>query len=108
LAQHPRAPAPEPPSGRSVPPSWGRREPAPGHLRLPLKEIGDMNKDQMKVIAKETEGKVRKNIGEATGNMSEQAKGIGQEAMGKVQKNLGDAKEDIKQQKQDRDQDKQH
>jgi uncharacterized protein YjbJ (UPF0337 family) len=68
-----------------------------------------MNKDQMKGVAKETEGKIRKNVGEATGNASEQAKGIGQEAMGKVQKNFGDAKEDVKdQQKQDRDDDKQH
>ena len=71
-----------------------------------------MNKDQMKGVAKETEGKIRKNVGEATDNLSEQAKGIGQEAMGKVQKNFGDAKEDIKdkqqQQKNDRDQDKQH
>lgn len=69
-----------------------------------------MNKDQMKGVAKETEGKIRKNVGEVTGNVSEQAKGIGQEAMGKVQKNFGDAKEDIKQQeeKNDRDQDKQH
>ena len=68
-----------------------------------------MNKDQMKGVAKETEGKIRKNVGEATGNASEQAKGIGQEAMGKVQKNFGDAKEDLKdQQKQDRDDDKQH
>jgi len=69
-----------------------------------------MNKDQVKGVAKETEGKIRKNVGEATGNASEQAKGIGQEAMGKVRKNFGDAKEDIKQQeeKNDRDQDKQH
>ena len=55
-----------------------------------------MNKDQMKGVAKETEGKIRKNVGEATDNTSEQAKGIGQEALGKVQKNFGDAKEDVK------------
>ena len=69
-----------------------------------------MNKDQVKGVAKETEGKIRKNVGEATGNASEQAKGIGQEAAGKIRKNFGDAKEDIKQQQQqnDRDQDKQH
>ena len=69
-----------------------------------------MNKDQMKGVAKEAEGKIRKNVGEATDNVSEQAKGIGQEAMGKMQKNLGDAKEDVKEQqhKQDREQGKQH
>jgi uncharacterized protein YjbJ (UPF0337 family) len=55
-----------------------------------------MNKDQLKGAAKEAEGKVQKNVGDATDNLSQQAKGLGKEAAGKVQKNFGDAKEDVK------------
>lgn len=51
-----------------------------------------MNKDQLKGRVKEAEGKVQKNIGEATGDLSQQAKGLGKEAVGKVQKNVGDAR----------------
>lgn len=64
-----------------------------------------MNKDQAKGVAKEAEGKLRKNIGEATDNVSEQAKGIGKEVAGKVQKNYGDAKEEVKDDLKNRDQD---
>ena len=55
-----------------------------------------MNKDQIKGAAKEAEGKVQKNVGDATDNASQQAKGLGKEVAGKVQKNFGDAKEDVK------------
>jgi uncharacterized protein YjbJ (UPF0337 family) len=62
-----------------------------------------MNKDQVKGAAKEVEGKIQKNVGEATDNASQQAKGLGKEAAGKVQKNYGDAKEDIKDANKDND-----
>jgi uncharacterized protein YjbJ (UPF0337 family) len=62
-----------------------------------------MNKDQLKGAAKEAEGKVQKNVGDATDNLSQQAKGLGKEAAGKVQKNYGDAKEDIKNADKDND-----
>jgi uncharacterized protein YjbJ (UPF0337 family) len=62
-----------------------------------------MNKDQVKGAAKEVEGKIQKNVGDATDNASQQAKGLGKEAAGKVQKNYGDAKEDIKNADKDND-----
>lgn len=62
-----------------------------------------MNKDQVKGAAKETEGKLQKNVGDATDNLSQQAKGIGKEVAGKVQKNFGDAKEDVKDDRENRD-----
>jgi uncharacterized protein YjbJ (UPF0337 family) len=53
-----------------------------------------MNRDQVKGRAKEVAGKVQKEVGKATGNISQQAKGLAKEAVGKVQKNVGDARDD--------------
>ena len=44
----------------------------------------------------EVAGKVKKNVGEATGNNELRAKGAAQETEGKVQKNVGKAKDAVK------------
>ena len=55
-----------------------------------------MNRDQVKGRMKEAEGKVQKEVGDATDSPEDQAKGLGKQAEGKIQKNVGDAREDVK------------
>ncbi len=52
-----------------------------------LEERGVEN--QVKGAAKEMEGKVRGNVGDATDNTSEHLKGRAKELEGKIQKNFG-------------------
>ena len=54
-----------------------------------------MNKDQIKGRIKEAEGKLRKDIGHATGNPEAEAEGAVQEAQGNAQKNFGDLRRKI-------------
>jgi uncharacterized protein YjbJ (UPF0337 family) len=56
----------------------------------------DMNKDQIKGVAKEAAGSIQKKMGDVLGNTSQQGKGLLKEAEGKAQKHLGDVKEAIK------------
>lgn len=51
-----------------------------------------MNKDQIKGAARQTAGKVQKNVGKATGNGTQAVKGAVREAVGKMQKAYGNAK----------------
>jgi len=51
--------------------------------------------NQVKGTAKEMEGQVRGDIGDATDNASEHIKGRAKEAAGKIQKNLGKAERNI-------------
>ncbi len=51
--------------------------------------------NEVKGAAKELEGKVRKNIGDAVDNDSESLKGRAKEAEGKIQKNFGKAERKI-------------
>ena len=51
--------------------------------------------NQVKGTAKEMEGQVRGDIGDATDNASEHIKGRAKEAEGKIQKNLGKAERNI-------------
>jgi uncharacterized protein YjbJ (UPF0337 family) len=51
--------------------------------------------NQVKGTAKEMEGQVRGDIGDATDNTSEHIKGRAKEAAGKIQKNLGKAERNI-------------
>ena len=51
--------------------------------------------NQVKGAAKELEGKVRKNIGDATDNHSEQIKGSAKEMEGKAQRKVGEAESNI-------------
>lgn len=55
-----------------------------------------MNSDHIKGAAKDAEGKVRRTVGTATGDVSEQVKGAAQQVQGKAQKALGDAKDALK------------
>jgi uncharacterized protein YjbJ (UPF0337 family) len=55
-----------------------------------------MNKDQIKGSARETAGRIQKNIGKATANGTQAAKGSIREVAGKIQKGVGNAKEDLK------------
>jgi uncharacterized protein YjbJ (UPF0337 family) len=55
-----------------------------------------MNKNHVKGTAKDAEGKVRRTVGTATGDVSEQIKGAAQQVQGKAQKALGDAQDAVK------------
>ena len=62
-------------------------------------ENKDLNKrglkNEVKGTAKEIEGKVRKGVGNITGNTSEQIKGTAKEIEGKVQKTVGKAQREV-------------
>jgi len=62
-----------------------------------------MNKHQLKGSAKETAGKVQKNVGKATANGTQVAKGKSRELAGKAQKSYGNAIDDVARQKAERD-----
>lgn len=55
-----------------------------------------MNKDQVKGVAKHVGGEIQEQAGKLTGNESQEAKGHAREMEGKIQKNVGDAKEAVK------------
>ena len=55
-----------------------------------------MNTNHVKGAAKDAEGKVRRTVGTATGDVSEQVKGAAQQVKGKAQKALGDAQDAMK------------
>lgn len=55
-----------------------------------------MNKDQVKGVLKDVEGKIQQGVGKAIGSKEQQVKGMAKEISGKVQKSVGDAKEAIK------------
>lgn len=58
--------------------------------------VNDMNKDQVKGVAKEIVGKVQEEAGKLVGSKNQQIKGLSKEVAGKVEKNYGDAKEALK------------
>ncbi len=69
-----------------------------------------MNKDQIKGAAKETAGKIQKEVGKATANGTQQVTGAARELAGKAQKKYGDIKQDVKtdaKEKQERDAERQ-
>ena len=51
--------------------------------------------NQVKGTAKEMEGQVRGDLGDATDNTSEQIKGRAKELEGKIQKNFGKAEREV-------------
>lgn len=51
--------------------------------------------NQVKGTAKEMEGQVRGDLGDATDNTSEHIKGRAKELEGKIQKNFGKAQQDV-------------
>lgn len=58
--------------------------------------VNDMNKDQVKGVAKEIVGKVQGEVGKLVGSKNQQIKGLSKEVAGKAEKNFGDAKEVLK------------
>jgi uncharacterized protein YjbJ (UPF0337 family) len=52
-----------------------------------------MNKDQVKGATKEATGEIKEHVGRALNDSEMEAKGHAKEQEGKLQKNLGDAKE---------------
>jgi uncharacterized protein YjbJ (UPF0337 family) len=55
-----------------------------------------MNSDQIKGATKDAAGKVQEKTGELIGSKEQQAKGLAKQVEGTVQKNVGDAKEALK------------
>ena len=55
-----------------------------------------MNSDQVKGATKEAAGKVQEKSGELIGSKKQQAKGMAKQVEGSLQKNVGDAKEAVK------------
>ena len=55
-----------------------------------------MNKDELKVKAKEVAGRVERSVGKATGNIKTEARGILRQAEGKVQKTFGKVKNAVR------------
>jgi uncharacterized protein YjbJ (UPF0337 family) len=52
-----------------------------------------MNKDQLKGTAKDIAGKAQQKVGELTGSEKQQIKGLKNQAEGKVEKGIGNVKE---------------
>ena len=52
-----------------------------------------MNKDQVKGAAKDIAGKAQQKAGELTGSDKQQVKGLKNQAEGKIQKGVGNAKD---------------
>ena len=55
-----------------------------------------MNKDQVKGVIKEAEGRAQQKTGKLLGSADQQAKGVAKKVQGKAQKKVGDAKEALK------------
>jgi len=52
-----------------------------------------MNRNQIKGSIKDVAGKVRRKVGEMTGNTTQQIKGTAKQVEGKVQKGVGDVEQ---------------
>jgi uncharacterized protein YjbJ (UPF0337 family) len=60
------------------------------------KEVPDMNKNQVKGVAKDVGGKIQQKVGEITGSSKQKVEGLEKQVEGKAQKALGDVQEIIK------------
>jgi len=56
-------------------------------------EQSNMNKDQVKGVAKDVAGKVQEEAGRLVGSKEQQIKGLSKQIAGKAQKGVGDAKQ---------------
>jgi len=54
-------------------------------------EQSNMNKDQVKGVAKDIAGKIQEEAGRLVGSKEQQVKGLSKQISGKVQKSVGDA-----------------
>lgn len=64
----------------------------------------DGMKNQVKGAAKEAAGKLRKNVGDLTGNRSQEFKGAAKEVEGKAQRKIGETQSRVDRER-DRDRD---
>jgi uncharacterized protein YjbJ (UPF0337 family) len=55
----------------------------------------NMNKDQVKGVAKDVTGKVQEEAGKLIGSKEQQIKGLSKQISGKVQKGVGDVKQAV-------------
>lgn len=62
---------------------------------MSIKEF-EMNKNQVKGVAKEIAGVVQEEAGKLVGSKEQQVKGLGKQIAGKTEKAYGDAKEVLK------------
>jgi uncharacterized protein YjbJ (UPF0337 family) len=58
-------------------------------------EQSNMNKDQVKGVAKDIAGKIQEEAGRLVGSKEQQVKGLSKQISGKVQKGVGDAKQTL-------------
>jgi uncharacterized protein YjbJ (UPF0337 family) len=58
-------------------------------------EQSNMNKDQVKGVAKDVAGKVQEQAGKLVGSKEQQVKGLSKQITGKVQKSIGDAEQTV-------------
>jgi len=56
----------------------------------------NMNKDQVKGVAKNVAGKVQEQAGKLVGSKEQQIKGLSKQISGNVQKDVGDVKKAVK------------
>ena len=69
------------------------RDKSPGH---PTEHTMGSKTDQIKGLANQAVGKVKKGVGKITGSKETQAKGAAQEVKGKAQQTMGKAKSAVK------------
>jgi uncharacterized protein YjbJ (UPF0337 family) len=58
-------------------------------------EQSNMNKDQVKGVAKDVAGKIQEEAGRLVGSKEQQVKGLSKQISGKMQKVVGDAKQAV-------------
>jgi len=58
-------------------------------------EQSNMNKDQLKGVAKDIAGKIQEEAGRLVGSKDQQIDGLSKQISGKVQKGVGDVKESV-------------
>jgi uncharacterized protein YjbJ (UPF0337 family) len=56
----------------------------------------NVNKDQVKGVAKDIAGKIQEEAGRLVGSKEQQVKGLEKQISGKVQKTVGDVKQAVK------------
>jgi len=65
-------------------------------VRRSLKEQSNVNKNQVKGVAKDVAGKVQEQAGKLVGSKQQQIKGLSKQISGKAQKGVGDLEQALK------------
>jgi uncharacterized protein YjbJ (UPF0337 family) len=61
----------------------------------PTTEQSNMNKNQVKGVAKDVEGKVQEQAGKLVGSKGQQIKGLSKQISGKMEKGTGDLQQSV-------------